>query len=146
MATLRSRAGVLELILDARSYWTPVFTHRVKATQAAIPFPAATTAWMTIRDEYGGTVLLRLGPAGGTGPDGEALDGTLVVDAGAGTITGTTLASSLLSAALDALTEASPGVFDLVIYPAGEEEEQYPLLKGVTWLDPAVIDQPLGGS
>ena len=127
MPILRDPAGSLDLQIREGYHWTPTFLQlvddAVDENGDPVPFPTGTTAYLTVRDEIGGTAILSLGPVSA------GLDGTLTVDAAAGMIEGDVAPLDTVGLAFP--EDGSPGVYDLVIYPGGDATLAYVLVAGV---------------
>ena len=142
MPLLKGTAGALDLVLEEGAIFNPTFLHleddATDENGTPEAFDAGTLAYLTVRDEIGGTVLFQLGPSA------DALDGTTEVTAATGTI-----ACSL--APLDTIglvfpSDGSPGVWDLVIFPGGDETLAYRLLEGTVTYSKRVSVRPEVGS
>lgn len=119
-------SGELDLTIVEGSRFNPRFLHLVEdavdETGDPVPFPAGTTAYLTVRQEIGGRVLLELGPTAA------ALDGEITVDADDGVIQCDM--EPLETLALPLPHGVLAGAWDLIIYPADDEEQAYQLLHG----------------
>lgn len=146
MATSPSRTVELTLQIAAGDVLLRTWRQRVKSTGAAIPFPAGTIAFTTIRAVLGGEPLLRMGPAGWLDHQGDPLDGVITVDVAGGSVTHEVLPARTLSAALQALAEPDAvGIWAHTIVPGGDFDQRYDRFRGDVVVDPAIFDLDLLG-
>lgn len=142
MPLLKGNAGSLDLVLEEGTLWDPVFLHladdAVDEDGDAEPFEEGTLAYLTIRDEIDGTVLLELGPAA------DALDGTTEVTEETGSIACSVAPLDTIGLAFP--SDGSPGVWEMLIMPAGDETRAYRLLEGTVTYDQRASVRPEVGS
>ena len=142
MPLLEGLAGVLDMVMEEGTLWEDTLLHldddAVDETGDPEPFEAGTTGYLTIRDEIGGTVLAELGPAD------DELDGTIAITPETGAIVYSLPALFTVGLAFPA--DGSPGVYELVIFPAGDETRAYRLLHGVLIYDKRASVRPEVGS
>jgi hypothetical protein len=133
-ATLTGRAGEFDFVLEEGSFFGPTLLHledgSVDETGTPVPFPEGTVGYMTIRSRYEGPAILELGPAD------DALAGTI-------TIVDEVITIALPAAqTIDITFPGDVGVHDLIIFPGGDEELAYPLLRGKVFYKRRVTAQP----
>lgn len=119
---LYDEAGEADLVIRERRRWSRTFYVRVPgSTSISDPpyeFPSGTVGYLVFRANKDDAVLLELGPGDAS------LDGTLEVDVESGDI----LLDVFVPAGLD--FPGGLGVWELVIWPAGELGDAYTLLEG----------------
>lgn len=142
MPLLNGTAGVLDMVMEEGTLWEDTLLHlvdeAVDETGDPEPFEAGTLAYITIRDEIGGTVLAQLGP------DVDELDGTTEVTPETGAIAYSLPALFTVGLAFPA--DGSPGVVELVIFPAGDELRVYRLTEGTLIYNKRASVRPEVGS
>jgi hypothetical protein len=117
---------------SARADWTLEEGAALTAVFPIGPVPAGTTAWLTVRDEIGGAAILTLGPAAAS------LDGTLTVDCEAGLARASVPPMKTVRLAFpidpdDVGGWRGHGVYDVVVYPAGDESKAVRVLEGTVF-------------
>lgn len=146
MPESRGRTVDLTLRIPAGDVLLRTWRQRVKSTGVAIPFPAETIAFTTIRATVAGAPLLRFGPEGWLDEDDEPLDGIVTVNAAAGSVAHEVLPVDLLATALQALAEpGAVGVWAHTIVPGGDFALRYDRFRGTVIVDPAIFDTAIIG-
>jgi hypothetical protein len=142
MALLKGNAGTLDMEMEEGTLWEDTLLHltdeATDETGDPEPFEAGTLAYITIRDEIGGTVLAQLGPAD------DGLDGTTEVTPETGAIAYSLPVQETIGLAFP--SDGSPGVVEVLIYPGGDEDRAYRLLEGALIYNKRVSVLPEVGS
>lgn len=129
MAVSNSGAAHHDYEVDELGNWTPS-VQILDEDGVVVPnyWPAGSKAYWTVRESYGGAVLLVLGPSA------DALNGTTTMSLAISKIVGDVAPEVLATDALRALTKADPGYHELQVWPGGDSALRKPIVKGNWWL------------